>query len=133
MKKNTPEDGTHNIDKKNHLAAGAFIRKFKIDEFPQLINIIKGELNLLGPRPGLVSQQKLTEARSEKNIYSVKPGITGLAQSTGFDMSNPSKLAKVDEIFIQNKSLKVMTLIFMATFFKTPRKILIKKFKLNNI
>ena len=133
MKKNSPQDGTHNVNHGYHLLAGSYIRKIKLDEFPQLLNVILGDINLIGPRPGLLMQKELTNQRTNNNIYSIKPGITGLAQSTGFDMSNPYKLAKVDGIYIKNRSLKLNFLIFMATFFSLPRNSLKKKFKLDEI
>jgi lipopolysaccharide/colanic/teichoic acid biosynthesis glycosyltransferase len=95
--------------------------------------VIRGDINLIGPRPGLIMQEALKAERVKKYIYSVKPGITGLAQSTGFDMSDPKKLAQVDEIYIKNKSPKLMILIFMATFFKMPREILKRQLKLDEI
>ena len=133
MKKQTPQDGTHNVNEKYLLSAGKLIRKLKLDEFPQIVNVIRGDINLIGPRPGLIMQEALKAERVKKYIYSVKPGITGLAQSTGFDMSDPKKLAQVDEIYIKNKSPKLMILIFMATFFKMPREILRRQLKLDEI
>jgi O-antigen biosynthesis protein WbqP len=133
MKKKAPQDGTHNVNEKYHLTTGKLIRKLKLDEFPQIVNVIRGDINLIGPRPGLIMQQALRAERSKKNIYSVKPGITGLAQSTGFDMADPEKLAKVDEIYIKKKSPKLMILIFMATFFKLPREILKRQHNLYKI
>jgi O-antigen biosynthesis protein WbqP len=91
----------------SHLASSAsitplgnFLRKTKLDELPQLWNVLKGEMSLVGPRPGLFNQQELTEARDTKNIYSVRPGITGLAQVNKIDMSTPLLLAKTDEEMI---------------------------------
>ena len=133
MKKNSPQDGTHNVNNSYHLLSGRLIRKIKLDEFPQLINVIQGDINLIGPRPGLIVQEELTTHRTKNNIYSIKPGITGLAQATGFDMSNPSNLAKVDQIYIQNRSIKLNILILMATFSSLPRNTLNKKFKLDEI
>jgi len=132
MKNNTPELGTHDIDNAYKLKTGVLIRALKIDEFPQLINVLKGELNLVGPRPGLETQIELTEARLDKNIYRAKPGITGLAQILGYDMSNPRELANIDSIYLHNDSLKIKTLILFGTFFKYPRNYLANKFKIKN-
>ena len=80
MKKGTPNVGTHeNIDS-NFLKIGLIIRKLKLDEFPQLINYIFGSINLVGPRPSLLNQIELKNERKERNIFNVKPGITGLSQ-----------------------------------------------------
>ena len=80
MQKNTPELGTHDVDKVFQLKTGKIIRAIKLDEFPQLINVLKGELNLVGPRPGLENQIELMDERIALDIYAVKPGITGISQ-----------------------------------------------------
>ena len=131
MKKNTPELGTHDVDEKFQLKTGRIIRALKLDELPQLINVLKGDLNLVGPRPGLETQLELKNARAAKNIFSVKPGITGLAQILGYDMSNPEKLAEIDQIFVVNESFLLKTMILMGTFFKYPRKYISIKYKIN--
>ena len=118
MKKGTPSKGTHQISKKNYLFIGSILRKSKIDELPQLINFLKGDINLIGPRPGLESQIELREFRDKLNVFSIKPGITGLAQVLGFDMSNPKKLSKIDSIYIDRKNIKTDIYIFFATFLK---------------
>ncbi|HDY91415.1 MAG TPA: sugar transferase [Pseudoalteromonas sp.] len=85
---------------------GGFLRKTKLDELPQLWNVLKGEMSLVGPRPGLFNQEELTQAREAKNIYNVRPGITGLAQVNEIDMSTPELLAQTDEKMIATLSLK---------------------------
>tara|TARA_R110001592_G_scaffold255666_5_gene519414 strand:- start:344 stop:898 length:555 start_codon:yes stop_codon:yes gene_type:complete len=85
---------------------GGFLRKTKLDELPQLWNVLKGEMSLVGPRPGLFNQQELTEAREAKNIYAVRPGITGEAQVNDIDMSTPVLLAKTDAKMISELNLK---------------------------
>ena len=130
LKKNTPNIGTHELKNSNMLKNGSWIRKIKLDEFPQLINVLKGELNLVGPRPGLVSQEKLLEERSLKKIFTVRPGITGLAQILGYDMSDPKKLAEIDEAYIINKSIFLDFLIIMGTFLNFPKKNIKKRFKI---
>jgi len=121
MKKNTPQAGTHNVSSNYHLYVGKIIRSLKLDEFPQLINILKGDINLIGPRPGLPEQTDLTKARMSKDIFKNKPGITGLAQVVGYDMSDPRKLAEIDELYFKKKSLKLDLLIIIGTFFTYPR------------
>lgn len=85
---------------------GGFLRKTKLDELPQLWNVLKGEMSLVGPRPGLFNQAELTKARENKNVFSVRPGITGLAQVNEIDMSTPELLAKTDRDMIDKLSLK---------------------------
>ncbi|MDC9524621.1 sugar transferase [Pseudoalteromonas sp. Angola-30] len=85
---------------------GGFLRKTKLDELPQLWNVLKGEMSLVGPRPGLFNQDELTQAREAKNIYTVRPGITGLAQVNEIDMSTPQLLAETDARMIATLNLK---------------------------
>ena len=84
---------------------GHFLRRTKIDELPQLWNVLKGEMSLVGPRPGLFNQTELTEARDAKNVYAVRPGITGEAQVNEIDMSTPELLAKIDAKMIREINL----------------------------
>jgi len=126
LKLEAPNIGTHELDQKHQLKSGKLIRKIKIDEFPQLINVLKGDVNLVGPRPGLVSQVNLTKIRHAKGIYDVKPGITGLSQVLGYDMSNPRKLAEIDKIYIEKKSVYIDFLILLTTFSLYPPKNLTK-------
>ena len=116
---------TMSVDTKSvasHLASqtsitklGAFLRKTKLDEFPQLWNVLKGEMSLVGPRPNLFNQEELIDARDSKNVYSVRPGITGLAQIQNIDMSTPVKLAKTDSIMIKKMTLKNYFLYIIKT------------------
>jgi lipopolysaccharide/colanic/teichoic acid biosynthesis glycosyltransferase len=85
---------------------GGFLRKTKLDELPQLWNVLKGEMSLVGPRPGLFNQEELTAARESGGVFNVRPGITGLAQVNGIDMSTPELLAKTDAKMIRDMSLK---------------------------
>ena len=84
---------------------GGFLRKSKLDELPQLWNVLKGEMSMVGPRPGLLNQKELTAAREARGVYLVRPGITGLAQVNDIDMSTPDLLAKTDEKMIREMSL----------------------------
>ena len=129
LKKDAPNTGTHQLDQKYQLICGKLFRKIKLDEFPQLINVIKGDINLIGPRPGLISQTELTKTRSAKGIYEIKPGITGLSQVLGYDMSDPIKLAEIDKLYIENQSIYIDFLILIGTFMKFPKNYLIKYVK----
>ena len=85
---------------------GAFLRKTKIDELPQLINVLKGEMSLVGPRPNLFNQEELIKERDSLGVYKVLPGITGLAQVQNIDMSTPQLLAKTDKRMIDTLTVK---------------------------
>jgi O-antigen biosynthesis protein WbqP len=84
---------------------GGFLRKTKLDELPQLWNVLKGEMSLVGPRPGLFNQEELTAARESGGVFNVRPGITGLAQVSDIDMSTPELLAKTDAKMIREMTL----------------------------
>lgn len=85
---------------------GAFLRKTKIDELPQLINVVKGEMSLVGPRPNLFNQEELIKERDAQGVYDVLPGITGLAQVQNIDMSTPKLLAETDKKMIDTLNVK---------------------------
>jgi O-antigen biosynthesis protein WbqP len=97
----------------SHLASNAsitklgnFLRKTKIDELPQLINVLKGEMSLVGPRPNLFNQEELINARDALGVYDVLPGVTGLAQVQNIDMSTPKLLAETDKHMIDTLNIK---------------------------
>nr|QOS28252.1 putative sugar transferase EpsL [Vibrio parahaemolyticus] len=94
---------------------GAFLRKTKIDELPQLINVVKGEMSLVGPRPNLFNQEELIAERDAMGVYNVLPGITGLAQVQNIDMSTPVLLAKTDREMIDSLTLKSYFKYIMMT------------------
>ena len=81
---------------------GKLIRKFKLDEISQLWNVLLGDMSLVGPRPCLSNQIELIKKRELSYIFSVKPGITGLAQIKGIDMSDPEKLVEIEKLMISN-------------------------------
>lgn len=85
---------------------GMFLRKTKIDELPQLINVLKGEMSLVGPRPNLFNQEELIKERDALGVYDVLPGITGLAQVQNIDMSTPKLLAETDKKMINTLNIK---------------------------
>jgi lipopolysaccharide/colanic/teichoic acid biosynthesis glycosyltransferase len=84
---------------------GKFIRKTSIDEIPQLINVFLGHMSLVGPRPCLPNQKRLIIERKKRGVYKVKPGVTGLAQVSGINMSTPALLAKTDLKMIKQMNL----------------------------
>ena len=105
MIKAAPSVATHLTDLNAVTRYGAILRKTKLDELPQLWNVLKGDMSLVGPRPNLFNQEDLINARGELGVYSVRPGITGLAQINHIDMSTPELLAKTDAEMILNMSL----------------------------
>ncbi|AWY01050.1 lipid carrier--UDP-N-acetylgalactosaminyltransferase [Marinomonas primoryensis] len=84
---------------------GSFLRRTKLDELPQLWNVLKGEMSLVGPRPGLFNQQELLDEREVLNVFDARPGVTGLAQVSDIDMSTPKLLAQTDAKMIATLSL----------------------------
>ena len=106
MKVTTESVASHLVDNTSITKLGKVLRKTKLDELPQLINVLKGEMSLVGPRPNLFNQKDLIEAREEMGVYDVLPGITGLAQLSGIDMSMPERLAKKDKEMIGTINLK---------------------------
>jgi O-antigen biosynthesis protein WbqP len=84
---------------------GAFLRRTKLDELPQLWNVLKGEMSLVGPRPCLFNQTELIEERAARGVFSARPGITGLAQINGIDMSTPRLLAETDAQMLKGLDL----------------------------
>lgn len=106
MPKNTASVATHLVGASSVTRLGQFLRKTKLDELPQLINVLKGEMSLVGPRPCLFNQQDLIVERESRGVFTVLPGITGLAQVNEVDMSTPVKLAELDQQMIQTLNLK---------------------------
>jgi O-antigen biosynthesis protein WbqP len=104
MKTGTPHRPSHEVSKTSVTSLGGFLRRTKLDEIPQLYNVIRGEMSLVGPRPCLPSQSALIEARRISGALFLKPGITGPAQIQGIDMSDPGLLAKVDGEYAYNRS-----------------------------
>ena len=106
MKKNTASVASHLASQSSITKYGGFLRKTKLDELPQLINVLKGDMSLVGPRPNLFNQTELIKERDLKGVYNHTPGITGLAQINEIDMSTPKKLAEIDAQMLSELSLK---------------------------
>lgn len=105
MTLNTKSIASHLAPSENVTKFGKFLRKTKLDELPQLLNVLVGDMSFVGPRPNLYNQNELIMYRKSLDIYHVKPGITGLAQINKIDMSQPKKLAETDCIMIKELSL----------------------------
>ena len=96
---------THEVDSSTISKYGSFLRRNKLDELPQLWNVLIGDMSIVGPRPCLENQKELIEERSLLSVFDVRPGITGLAQINGVDMSTPEILASSDAKMIKNLNL----------------------------
>ena len=105
MKENTISAPTHLVDAKSVTQLGHFLRKHKLDEIPQLWNVLMGDMSLVGARPCLATQEELITQRKIRGVFSEKPGITGLAQLNGVDMSEPIRLANLDQEMLNGLSL----------------------------
>ena len=105
MSRDTASVASHLASSSSITSFGRFLRKTKLDELPQLWNVLKGDMSLVGPRPNLFNQAELIHARDGLDVYSVRPGITGLAQITDIDMSTPELLAKTDAEMISTMSV----------------------------
>ena len=118
MPKNTKSLGTHLIKNIKFTSFGFFLRRTKIDEVPQLINVLLGDMSLVGPRPCLFNQRKLIIERKKRGVFKVRPGMTGLAQISGINMKTPTLLAKTDQKMIKSMSLYKYFYYIFKTIFK---------------
>lgn len=109
MRPDTVSVATHLADASAVTNFGHFLRRSKLDELPQLWNVLKGEMSLVGPRPCLFNQTDLIEKRASIGVFAARPGITGLAQINGIDMSTPKLLAETDAQMLKG--------LCMATYF----------------
>ena len=115
MATNTESLGTHLIDSKSITKLGSILRKTKLDELPQLFNVLMGHMSLVGPRPCLPNQTELIEERKKRGVFNVRPGITGLAQVNEIDMSTPRKLARYDQLMIKRMSPRFYIKLIVST------------------
>jgi O-antigen biosynthesis protein WbqP len=118
MKKNTPNVATHLLTnpEKYLLTIGKFIRKTSLDELPNLINIIKGEMVFVGPRPALYNQDDLMAFRVATGVSKLKPGITGWAQINGRDEISIAEKVKLEQEYLSKKSFLFDIEILIKTF-----------------
>ncbi|MGF1691943.1 sugar transferase [Photobacterium kagoshimensis] len=105
MSIDTKSVASHMADSASITKLGSFLRKTKIDELPQLINVLLGDMSLVGPRPNLFNQEELISERESLKIYDVRPGITGLSQVNTIDMSTPKLLAETDREMIDTLTI----------------------------
>jgi O-antigen biosynthesis protein WbqP len=119
---NTRSAGTHLVKNIQLSSFGYFLRKTKIDEIPQLLNVLFGDMSLVGPRPCLFNQRKLILERKKRGVYKVGPGITGLSQISGIDMKTPTLLSKTDQKMIKQMNLYNYFYYIFKTIFKLSDK-----------
>lgn len=115
MKTGTRHLPTHETPVEVMTPLGAWLRRWKLDELPQLFNVVRGEMSLVGPRPSLETQTALIEARTRLGVMAVRPGITGLAQVEGIDMSDPQRLAERDADYVASQSFLGDLRLLLAT------------------
>lgn len=107
---------THELGQAQTNRVGRFVRRTKLDELPQLWNVLRGDMSLVGPRPGLPTQTELIAERDQRGLFDLRPGITGYAQIHGIDMRDPVRLAQADMAYAQSISLLGDLAIISATF-----------------
>ena len=117
MDKNTESVATHLVNESLITKYGSFLRRTKLDELPQLFNVLIGDMSLVGPRPCLFNQTRLLNERKKRGVFNVKPGITGLAQISGISMKTPLLLAKTDLKMIKNFNLLRYFYYILKTLF----------------
>ncbi len=115
MRVGTPSLPTHEMPGNAITRLGRRLRATKLDELPQLWNVIAGQMSLVGPRPCLPSQAALIEHRAKLGVLSLRPGITGLSQVRGIDMSDPERCARTDAEYLGSRSLYLDFVILLRT------------------
>ncbi|WP_031209660.1 sugar transferase [Mesorhizobium sp. LSJC264A00] len=115
----TPSLPSHQAPAISVTAVGKVLRKLKIDELPQLWNVLKGEMSLVGPRPCLPTQTELIDRRRQLGVLAALPGITGLAQMKGIDMSDPKLCAETDAEYLRGASIGLDVKILLGTIYRT--------------
>ncbi|AYY66430.1 lipid carrier--UDP-N-acetylgalactosaminyltransferase [Staphylococcus hominis subsp. hominis] len=120
MKVDTPNVATDLLDPADFITkSGKIIRKTSLDELPQLFNILKGDMTVVGPRPALYNQYELIEKRTKVNVHKIKPGLTGLAQVMGRDDNSDDQKVQYDKYYLENQSFKLDMYIIYKTIKNT--------------
>jgi O-antigen biosynthesis protein WbqP len=115
MEVGTGDLPSHKASRSKVTNIGAVLRRTKLDELPQIINVLAGEMSFVGPRPCLPTQIELIVERERLGVAKLRPGITGVSQLAGLDMSDPAKLAAMDATYLQNAGLVVDMLLMAKT------------------
>ena len=127
MKKNTPNVATHLLENPEQyvLKVGSTLRKLSLDELPNLINILRGDMVFVGPRPALYNQDDLMQLRVDAEVSYLKPGLTGWAQINGRDEISIEEKVALEKEYLDKKSfafdLKIFFMTFSSAFFKKER------------
>lgn len=117
MHPDTESVATHLVSASGNSPFENLLRRSKLDELPQLWNVLRGEMSLVGPRPCLFNQNDLINERIALGVFDVRPGITGLAQIRGIDMSTPVLLAKTDaQMLVKLTTASYLRYIFLTIF-----------------
>lgn len=119
MRFGTANVATHLAPAAQVTGLGAVLRRTKLDELPQLWNVLKGEMSLVGPRPCLPSQVELISQRRIHGIFNMRPGITGLAQINGVDMSDSNKLVEMEKMYAAENGMGIDLTIIVKTILAT--------------
>ncbi len=115
MAHGAPVAGSHEVSGNWVTPIGRRLRSLKLDELPQLFNVLRGDMSLVGPRPCLPNQAEVIAARRARNVFEIRPGITGIAQLASIDMSTPEQLADVDRRYIDTRTFLGDLRIIAAT------------------
>ncbi len=121
MHADTEQLPTHLVPEQQVTSLGKFLRATKIDELPQLLNVLAGQMSIVGPRPCLLDQHDLIAARDRLGVFEAKPGLTGLGQVAGVDMSSPIKLASLDAELIFRLNFFLYCRMIFQTLLKVVR------------
>ena len=124
MRTDTPQVATHLLKEPDQFLTpiGKLLRRTSLDELPQLINILRGEMSLVGPRPALFNQDDLITMRTDRGVHELTPGVTGWAQVNGRDELPIPEKVKLDEWYMRNRSFWLDLKIVVMTVFKVIRK-----------
>lgn len=117
MKSASGDHPSHQIDPRQITRVGRWIRRAKLDELPQLINVLNGTMSCVGPRPCLPSQEELISERLSRGLFRYRPGISGPAQINNLDMSDPRRLVEAEAAYYPNATTVSDLLILIKTVF----------------
>lgn len=121
MRPGAPVAGTHEVPASWVTPTGRWLRSAKLDELPQLCNVLRGDMSLVGPRPCLPTQLEVIEERRRAGVFAVRPGITGLAQLAGIDMSRPAELARADRAYMDSRTILLDLALLARTVLTATR------------
>jgi O-antigen biosynthesis protein WbqP len=124
MRIDTPVVATHLLRNPDQCLTpiGSFLRKFSLDELPQLWSIMRGDMSIVGPRPALFNQQNLIDMRTEKGIHAIRPGLTGWAQINGRDELPIPEKVELDLYYLSRQSLAFDMKVILLTFLRVVRR-----------